>query len=165
MHSSIDDIIDLGNNVRRFGIWQDFLNWQDAFKFPDRFLEARLSEAEDLEFEVEFEFPRATSEALKVDMMIEFNIKEVYYECVDNGQKGKDAIDASLENHYTAIMASAEDYFHGLELMDMLRDHIDHRLKHYTKCITKSTPNYLKYITETYHRQLRQRLRANLADE
>ncbi len=158
-------VIDLGNNVRRFGVWQDFLNWQDAFKFPDRFLEARLSETEDLEFEVEFEFPRVISDALKVDMMDGFNIKEVYYECVDNGHKGKVAIDASLDNHYDTIMASAEDYFHGLELMDMLRDHIDHRLKRYTKCITKSTPNYLKYITETYHRQLRQRLRANLEDD
>ena len=98
-------------------------------------------------------------------MLVEFNIKDVYYECVDNGQKGKVAIDQSLDNHYDAIMATAEDYFHGLEMLDMLQDHIDHRLKHYTKCITNSTPNYLKYITETYYRQLRQKLRANLEDE
>ncbi|MFT5860857.1 MAG: hypothetical protein ACI865_002973, partial [Flavobacteriaceae bacterium] len=158
-------VIDLGNNVRRFGIWQDYLNWQDAFRFPDRFLEARLSETEDLEFEVEFEFPRVISDVVKVEMLSGFNIKEVYYDCVDNGKKGKIAIDLSLDNHYDTIMATAEDYFHGLEMLDMLHDHIEHRLKHYTKCITKSTPNYLKYITETYHRQLRQKLRANLEDE
>ena len=41
-------LIDLGNNVRRFGYWQDYINWQDAFRFPDRFLESRLSEGDDI---------------------------------------------------------------------------------------------------------------------
>ena len=158
-------VIDLGNNVRRFGIWQDYLNWQDAFRFPDRFLEARLSETEDLEFETEFEFPRGTDEILNIKELEGFSIKDVYYECVDQGLKGKEAVDLSLENHFKVICDAAEDYFHGLELMEMLKDHIEHRLKHYTKCITKSTPNYLKYISETYVRQLRQKLRANLEDE
>lgn len=158
-------VIDLGNNVRRFGLWQDYLNWQDAFRFPDRFLEARLSEAEDLEFEVDFEFPRGTEEVLDLKKLAEFNIKEVYYDCVDKGLKGKEAVDMSLDNHFEVIHEAAEDYFHGLELMDTIKDHIDYRLKHYTKCITKSTPNYLKYLSETYTRQLRQKLRANLDDE
>lgn len=160
-------LIDLGNNVRRFGLWQDYLNWQDAFRFPDRFLESRLSEAEDLEFEVEFEFNKKSKEVFEdhLGALDGFNIKEVYYDCIDNGYKGKVAVDQSLENHYEAIMNVAEDYFHGLELMEMLSDHFEHRLKLYTKCITKSTPNYYKYIYETYIRQLRQKLRANLEDE
>lgn len=158
-------VIDLGNNVRRFGLWQDYLNWQDAFRFPDRFLESRLSEAEDLEFEVEFEFPRGTADILPVENLEQFSIKDVYYDCLDNGRKGKEAVELSLQNHFDAIVSVAEDYFHGLELMDLLADHIEYRLKHYTKCITKSTPNYLKYITETYQRQLRQKLREVLDDE
>jgi superfamily II DNA or RNA helicase len=158
-------LIDLGNNVRRFGVWQDYLNWQDAFRFPDRFLESRLSEAEDLEFEVEFEFNKIAQDALDVDILDTFNIKEVYYDCIDGGHKGKVAVEQSLENHYSVIHKGAEDYFHGLELMEMLGEHIEHRLKLYTKCITKSTPNYYKYIYETYVRQLRQKLRANLEDE
>jgi len=158
-------LIDLGNNVRRFGLWQDYLNWNDAFRFPDRFLESRLSEAEDIEFEVEYEFNRKAQELFDVEKIEDFNIKEVYYECIDNGLKGKEAVEKSLDNHFDAIMSVAEDYFHGLELLDLLQDHIEHRLKHYQKCITKSTPNYFKYLLETYHRQLRQKLRANLEDE
>jgi hypothetical protein len=38
-------------------------------------------------------------------------------------------------------------------------------LKLYTKCISKSTPNYFKFLLETYNRQLRQKFRANLEDE
>jgi hypothetical protein len=70
-----------------------------------------------------------------------------------------------MDNHFEVISAAATDYFNGLDLMASLQEHIEHRLKHYTKCISKSTPNYLKYLIETYNRQLRQRLRDNLEDE
>jgi len=158
-------LIDLGNNVRRFGLWQDYLNWQDAFRFPDRFLESRLSENDDLEFEVEYEFPKTVKEVLNTELLDKFSIKESYYECLDNGKKGKEAVDLSMENHFIVIRDSAKDFYHALDLMNALEEHIEHRLKHYTKCISKSTPNYLKYLIETYTRQLRQKLRNVLDDE
>jgi len=158
-------LIDLGNNVRRFGYWQDYLNWQDAFKFPDRFLESRLSELEDMEFEVEFEFPRAIKERINTKELEKFNIKDDYYECLDINIKGKVAVDNSLDNHFDVIKKVATDFYDGLDLQEALQEHIEHRLKQYIKCISKSTPNYFKFLMETYNRQLRQRLREILEDE
>jgi hypothetical protein len=158
-------LIDLGNNVRRFGYWQDYLNWQDAFRFPDRFLESRLSELEDMEFEVEFEFPKTIRERLDIKILESFNIKDDYYDCLDSNIKGKVAVDNSLDNHFKVIKAAAKDFFDGLEIQEALQDHVEHRLKQYTKCISKSTPNYFKYLLETYNRQLRQKLREVLEDE
>lgn len=155
-------LIDLGNNVRRFGLWQEYLNWQDAFRFPDRFLESRLSENDDLEFEVEFEFPKWMVETLNTAKLESFNIKEIYLDCIDKGKKGKIAVDLSLENHFDVIKEAAKDFDHAMDLASALEEHIEHRLKHYTKCITKSTDNYLKYLMETYHRQLKQRVRIEL---
>jgi superfamily II DNA or RNA helicase len=157
-------IIDLGNNVRRFGYWQDYINWQDAFKFPDRFLESRISELEDMEFEVEFEFPKGFDKHMPSAILEEFNIKDCYYECLDRGEKGKKAIDLSIENHFKAIETSAKNLDHALDLMNVIQDHIEHRLKHYTKCISKSTDNYFKYLLETYNRQLAQKIRLNIED-
>lgn len=157
-------IIDLGNNVRRFGYWQDYINWQDAFKFPDRFLESRISELEDMEFEVEFEFPKGFDKHMPSAILEEFNIKDCYYECLDRGEKGKKAIDLSIENHFKAIESSAKNLDHALDLMHVIQDHIEHRLKHYTKCISKSTDNYFKYLLETYNRQLAQKIRLNIED-
>ena len=158
-------LIDLGNNVRRFGYWQDYLNWQDAFRFPDRFLESRISELEDMEFEVEFEFPRHLKDKINTKQLESFNIKEDYYECLDNNLKGKVAVDNSLNNHFEVIKEASGDFYDGLSIMDGLQDHIEHRLKQYTKCISKSTNNYFKYMMETYNRQLRQKLREVLEDE
>lgn len=157
-------VIDLGNNLRRFGYWQDHINWQDAFRFPDRFLESRISELEDLEFEIEFEFPKSLEPYFDFQTLEAFNIKENYYECLDRGIKGKLAIEHSLENHFEAIRIKAEDLTMGLKAVELLQDHIDHRIKNYSRCIAKSTDNYLKYLKETYNRQLCQKLRMELDD-
>ena len=61
-------------------------------------------------------------------------------------------------------MKAATDFYDALEIIELLQEHIEHRLKQYTKCIAKSTPNYFKYLMETYNRQLCQRLRMNLDD-
>jgi hypothetical protein len=157
-------LIDLGNNVRRFGLWQDYINWQDAFRFPDRFLESRLSEDDDLEFEVEFEFPRHMEQLVDTTFLESFNMRDAYYECLDRGEKGKQAVDLSLKNHCQGIIRKTADFDEAVHLIDALQDHIEHRLKMYTKCIAKSTPNYFKYLMETYNRQLRQELRMALDD-
>jgi superfamily II DNA or RNA helicase len=157
-------VIDLGNNVRRFGYWQDHINWQDAFRFPDRFLESRISELEDLEFEIEFEFSKGMEKYFDVDILTAFNIKENYYECLDAGIKGKLAIENSMNNHIEAILNKATTLTEGFKCMELLQEHIEHRLKNYTRCISKSTDNYLKYLMDTYNRQLSQKLRMQLDD-
>jgi type I site-specific restriction endonuclease len=155
-------VLDLGNNVRRFGYWQDYINWQDAFRFPDRFLESRMSESEDLEFEVEYEFPKNISDLLDTNKLDAFSMSEAYYSSIDSGQKGKEAIPLSMQNHFEAIVEASDSLEKALKLVQLLQEHIEHRLKHYTKCISKSTPNYLKYLVETYNRQLIQKLRNEL---
>jgi len=157
-------IIDLGNNVRRFGLWQDYINWQDAFRFPDRFLESRISEMEDMEFEVEFEFPKGFSKLIDTEILDSFSIKEAYFESMEKGLKGKKCIDLSLDNHFEAIQKSAKNLDHALALQGILQDHIEHRIKQYTKCISKCTDNYFKYLFETYNRQLAQKLRLMIED-
>ena len=69
-----------------------------------------------------------------------------------------------LENHFEAIRIKAEDLTMGLKAVELLQDHIDHRIKNYSRCIAKSTDNYLKYLKETYNRQLCQKLRMELDD-
>ncbi len=155
-------IIDLGNNVRRFGYWQDYINWNDAFRFPDRFLESRVSELEDLEFEAEYQFPKGFDKIIDIKVLDEFNMKECYLECIDSGHKGNKAIQKSIDNHFDAIFDTAKSLEHALNLQNTLQEHIEHRIKKYTKCISKCTDNYSKYLLETYNRKLSQRIRMEI---
>lgn len=158
-------IIDLGNNVRRFGIWQDYINWNDAFRFPDRFLESRVSEIEDMEFEVDYTFPKGFEKIIDTSILEEFNMKNCYLECIDEGSKGNKAIQKSIDNHFEAILQTASNLEHALTLQKTLQEHIEHRIKKYTKCISKCTDNYVKYLLETYNRKLSQRIRTEINDD
>lgn len=163
---NIFQVIDLGNNVRRFGYWQEYIDWQDAFNYPDRFLEARLSEEDDMMFEASYELPRNLKDKLKFpEKLEEFSMKQVYDECIGSGKKGKDAVDISLANHFEVVSENSEDMYDGLLLLEDLQDDIERRLKHYTKCITKATDSYLNWLKETYNRQLSQRIRSELDAE
>ena len=165
-NKSLFQVIDLGNNVRRFGYWQEYIDWQDAFHYPDRFLEARLSEEDDMLFEASYEIPRNLKDKLKFPEKLEdFSMKQVYDDCIVTGKKGKDAVDISLENHFEVVAESSEDMYDGLMLLEDLQDDIERRLKHYTKCITKATDSYLNWLKETYNRQLSQRIRSELDAE
>ncbi|MFK8045584.1 MAG: DEAD/DEAH box helicase [Crocinitomicaceae bacterium] len=159
-------VIDLGNNVRRFGYWQEFIDWQDAFQFPDRFLESRLSEEDDMIFEAEYELSRSVkSKLINPDKIEKFSMKKVYDQCIESGKKGKEAVEVSMENHFEVIAENSEDVYDGLNLLVDLQDDIERRLKHYSKCITKATDSYLAWLQETYNRQLTQKLRAELPSE
>lgn len=164
-NKDIFQLIDLGNNVRRFGLWQDFIDWQSAFQYPDRFLESRISEQDDLLFEADYILPKHIKDRVDTEVLNQFKMREVYEDYIDKGIKGKCAVDDSLDNHFQAIFNKASDFYDGLELLEALQEHIEHRLKQYTKCIAKSTRNYFKYLMENYNRQLRSKLRANLEDE
>jgi superfamily II DNA or RNA helicase len=165
-NKSLFQVIDLGNNVRRFGYWQEYIDWQDAFNYPDRFLEARLSEEDDMLFEASYELPRNLKDKLKFPEKLEdFSMKQVYDECIVTGKKGKDAVDISLENHFEVVAENSQDMYDGLMLLEDLQDDIERRLKHYTKCITKATDSYLNWLKETYNRQLSQRIRSELDAE
>ena len=67
-----------------------------------------------------------------------------------------------ITHEQLTTVLSEVNYEEATELLIILQDHIQHRLKHYTKCITKSTPNYLKYLVETYNRKLSHKLRVKL---
>ena len=159
-------VIDLGNNVRRFGYWQEYIDWQDAFNYPDRFLESRLSEEDDMLFEADYELSKGIkSKLIHPEKIEKFSMKAVYDKCIEEGKKGKEAVDVSMENHFEVIAENSEDVYDGLNLLSELQEDIERRLKHYSKCITKATDSYLNWLQETYNRQLTQKLRQELPAE
>ena len=116
-------------------------------------------------FEADYELPRdLKSKLVHPEKLEEFSMKDVYDKCIDDGLKGKDAVDISMANHFEVVAENSEDMYDGLLLLQDLQDDIERRLKHYTKCITKATDSYLNWLKETYNRQLSQRIRAELDD-
>jgi len=149
-------IIDLGNNINRFGLWESFLDWSDVFTNPDKFLDQNYFD--------ELEKQRELNYIIPEDVLLLFpnntdnlflDVQDIYEGCMDRGEKASNSLDICIANHVNVIVTNCKEYDEAEILIEKLDDSIRHRLKLYTNCITKSTKSYLSYIYETYQRRLK----------
>jgi len=152
------NVIDLGNNARRFGLWEGYIDWMDIFRNPNAYIETIVSD-DQMEREMIYEMPVEVRDLFKNSPVIDFDIREEYVRITRMGGKTKDVLDKSVNQHCTIIQENARDFEHALELMKLLEPDIKSRLKHYSYCISKSTENYLQWLRDEYMRKLRHELR------
>jgi hypothetical protein len=70
-------------------------------------------------------------------------------------------LERSLLHHAKICIENSEDVYDALDLSKKLGDDIDFRLQRYTKCISKSTHNFMDWLKNDYRTKLRLHLRAN----
>ena len=147
-------VLDLGNNVSRFGLWTDDINWHHIFKNPNLYLENLMSDAE-IESRFTYEMPSAIREKFAKSKDITFDVKKEYELAKNSGVKTKIVLQKSIEQHARMCAENSEDVFDALILSRDLDDDIAFRIKQYSYCILKSSKNYIKWLEEDYRRQLR----------
>lgn len=158
------NVIDLGNNAARFGLWDEPVDWELIFKNPDYFLE-NITSDEDIEQEFKYEMPEETRELFKNTDDITFDIKAQYEKAVDNGEKSKAVLEKSMEQHAQIVYENSEDIFDARILARELKDDIRDRVKRYSKCIINNTKNYRDWLFEDYYRKLKKRLNMMFVEE
>ncbi|WP_339699895.1 DEAD/DEAH box helicase family protein [uncultured Marixanthomonas sp.] len=159
-NKSTFNVIDLGNNFYRFGAWGEDLDWQRIFKSPKYFLD-NLIDDEELESNFKYEMPDELREQFSNSDDVYFNVKRAYIESVKNGESTKVILERSIEHHAKICIENSEDVFDALILAKELGDDIDHRIERYTKCISKSTHNFVSWLKNDYRLKLRSYLREN----
>jgi superfamily II DNA or RNA helicase len=147
------NVIDLGNNSRRFGLWEEDLDWSDIFKYPEKYIQSIVSD-EQMEREMVYEMPAEVREMFKNSPVIDFDIREEYAMCVKNGGRTKDVLDKSIRQHTEIVIENATDVYNALDLIKALEPDIKSRVKHYSYCISRSTESYLAWLREEYTRKL-----------
>ena len=157
-------VIDLGNNARRFGLWDAHINWHDIFKSPQSYIDGLYTD-EEIENEFVFEMPDELVGRFAGGPETEFDMAEAYVEVTREGLRPKEAIRRSMDQHVSIIRYASEDYWDAVELVDLLSDDVNYRVKQYAKCIAKATPNYRSWLEEEYTRNLKTALRHAFNDE
>ncbi|MDN3644081.1 DEAD/DEAH box helicase family protein [Lutimonas halocynthiae] len=147
-------VLDLGNNVSRFGLWTEDVDWQLIFKNPSYFLENLISDDE-IERNFKYEMPEATKALFSKSTDFVFDVKKEYDAAIYTSQKSKIVLEKSIAQHAKICAENSEDVFDAHILSRELNDEIEYRIKQYSFCILKSSKNYLKWLEEDYKRQLR----------
>lgn len=153
-------VIDLGNNYQRFGPWDAPLDWQSIFKNPDFYID-RLSSDEELESNFRYEMPEELRAEFAKSKDVYFDIRATYEDATRKGESSKVILERSIEQHAYICIENSEDVYDALGLAKMLDDDIDYRIEQYSKCISKSTHNFLKWLKDDYKLKLRNYLREN----
>jgi superfamily II DNA or RNA helicase len=151
------NIVDLGNNSRRFNLWQFPIDWKHVFVAPHLYLEQRYKDEWDYELENDYELPEDIKARFLNSSAEAFVVRERYLQCLRKGLKPQTVLDQSLDDHFGRIKDNAADFDEAFELFDLLSEEVKYRVKQFAKCIN-ATNNYTDYQTQTYSSKLRRRL-------
>ena len=156
-HKEEFNVIDMGNNIARFGMWDAKVDWQEIFHFPDFFLE-NIKNDEEIEREFVYEMPQELRDEFSKSANIEFDIKEEYKKSFANGEKSKVVLDKSIEQHDQLCVENAKDVVDARILAKKLKEEIQYRVRQYSYCIMNNTKNYKEWLEEDYERKLRSKI-------
>ena len=158
------NVVDLGNNFHRFGAWGADLDWQRMFRAPDYYLDAILSD-EEIEGTFRFELPSEIKKEFSKSTELYFDIKKEYLSTIRAGESSKKVLERSIIHHAKICIENSEDVYDSLALVKMLGEEIDDRINRYSKCISKSTHNFITWLKEDYRKKLKAYLRANFDED
>ncbi|WP_394748785.1 DEAD/DEAH box helicase [Spongiimicrobium salis] len=147
-------VIDLGNNLARFGKWDAPIDWQEIFHFPDFFLE-NIKNDEEIEREFVYEMPEELKAQFSKSEVLEYDIKAEYKKIFAQGLKSKTVLERSIEQHAKICVENSEDVFDARILAKQLKEEIAYRVRQYSYCIMNNTKNYKEWLEEDYERKLR----------
>ena len=157
------EVIDLGNNFYRFGEWGSDIDWHKIFRNPMNYLESIKSD-EEIEGRFRYEMPDELKELFSNSENIHFDVDKTYVESIKKGKSSKTVLEKAINHHSVMCVENSEDEFDALILVKELNDDIDYVIKRYSKCISKSTNNFLDWLTQDYKKRLRTNIRVNFEE-
>ncbi|MCO6500085.1 MAG: DEAD/DEAH box helicase family protein [Vicingus serpentipes] len=146
-------VIDLGNNVARFGPWDTKIDWHGIFRTPDFYLNNLVT---DTEIEKHFKYVMPDEIRMKFNKSadISFDVDAVYKDVRKKNLRPKVVIERSIEQHTKMCVENSEDIVEARNLVELLSEDIAYRVRLFSYCICKSTDNYLKWLKEDYEEKL-----------
>jgi len=151
------NVVDMGNNIARFGMWNAEIDWQEIFHFPDFYLE-NIKNDEEIERAFVYEMPQELKDAFSKSEVITFDIKAEYKTSFANGEKSKLVLERSIQQHAQICFENSEDVFDARILAKRLKEEISYRVRQYSYCIMNNTKNYKEWLEEDYERKLRSKI-------
>ncbi len=147
-------VIDLGNNLQRFGLWSEPVNWPAIFETPELYLEGIPSD-EFIEANYRYEMPEDLKKLFANSAPLGMDIPEMHRLIMSQGQRPRAVIDLSLEQHVKMCKENSKSVDEALHLADLLKDEIEYRIRMYGRCLSKTSESYVKWLQDEYKRTLK----------
>lgn len=150
-------VIDLGNNSARFGLWDTEVDWMKIFRNPNYFLDNIISD-QDIERNFKYQMPEEIRVLFQKSEQVDFDIEGENKKVMKEGLRSAVILDRSMEQHVQLITENAETFPEALKLTKALHEDIVDRVRRYCYCICKSTKNFRDWVIEDYKQKLKARI-------
>lgn len=147
-------VIDLGNNLNRFGLWDAPIDWASIFRSPELYL-ATIRSDEEIEHSYKYVMPDELRAKFGNSVTVDFDVKKEYTAAKNNGERSKTVIERSIEQHVNICMENSEGIDEALALSVLLNEEIDYRVRVYTRCLSKTSESYVKWLQDEYKRKMK----------
>ncbi len=149
-------IIDLGNNIDRFGPWEAPVDWTFVFEHPAAF-------AQQLHYAGTSGASHAIAASVRAlfphTLEMAFDVESHYHEAIEHDRKAKTVISQSVRQHAIMCLENADSVSHALQLADALGPEIDWRVREYVRCIGNASKSYKLWLSENYRTTLQTMIR------
>lgn len=146
-------VIDLGNNAARFGLWDQPVDWQHIFKYPENYLENLRDDAE-IELYFKYQMPPEMRARFSKTEIVTFDVEEEHKKALSQNMRSKIVFDLSLEQHAAMCVDNAKDLYEAKLLAKELEEDITDRMKRYANCLSNCSKNYKSWLIEDYKLKL-----------
>lgn len=157
-------VIDLGNNMNRFGLWEAPIDWMSIFRNPELYL-STICNDEEIERSYTYSMPEELRKKFPNSAEIDMDIKAIHQELKSQGLRPKVVIDQSVEQHVRMCRENSTVIEEALALADLLKEEIEFRVRVYARCLSKTSESYVKWLQEDYKRRLKISLIRNAQHE
>lgn len=148
-------ITDLGNNIQRFGEWQEPVDWAFAFERPEAFAKQlnhhsngnSSVQSHAISPELRAKFPNT--------LEMTFDIEGYYQEAIEMDEKPKIVIRESIRQQAKMCLDNSETLSEAIALAEALTPEIEWRVKQYVKCLENASKNYKEWLMEDYQNRLK----------
>ncbi len=147
-------VIDLGNNLSRFGLWDSEIDWKSIYQNPEYYLSGILSD-EEIELSFRYEMPQELRDKFPNSPSIDFDVKAEHQLAAVTGQRPKVVIQKSMEQHVAMCLANSNGTDEALILADLLKDEIAFRIRVFCRCLSKTSESYVKWLQDDYKLKLK----------
>jgi hypothetical protein len=147
-------VIDLGNNLNRFGLWDAAIDWADIFKTPELYLSAIQSD-EEIERNYKYVMPEELRNKFPNSSSIDFDVQAEHKLAMSKHMRPKVVIDKSIDQHIKICNENSTGIDEALVLADLLKEEIEFRVRVFTRCLSKTSESYVKWLQDDYKRKLK----------
>ena len=130
------------------------MDWAAIFRSPESYLLGIRSD-EEIEASYKYIMPDELREKFRNSASIDFDIREEHRLAIARHERPKVVLENSIAQHVQICKENSSSTEEALHLADLLREEIEFRVRVYTRCLSKTSESYVKWLQEDYKRKLK----------